>query len=150
MGLALFTELVTTAFTTVEGLTTLSSLYSANGSIQSGKESRRQQQRQQQLNDVKAAQTRREQIRKARIARAQQLAAGVQTGGDIGSSSVQGTIGNIESQLGTNLSFLDTTAGLQQDIFNSKQNQADIKSNLATAGTIFDFGKSQAFQSFIK
>lgn len=58
-------------------------------------------------NDLQAARQKRDAIRQARMARAQAESAGANQG-VLDSSSVAGGVGSIKSQLGSELSFLDT------------------------------------------
>lgn len=96
---------------------------------------RRSQETQQRIADVQASRERREQVRQARVARAnlqaQAVGAGVET-----SSSAQVGQAQVGQQLAGNLSFLDTVGDLsrQASIFNIQAAQA--QSRAATIGAV--------------
>ncbi len=66
--------------------------------------------------DVRAARERRNVVREARKARAQSIAGGVASGAGAGSSGPAGGAGSVTSQLGANLSFLDTIRDAETSI----------------------------------
>ncbi len=89
--------------------------------------------------NIEAARERRKQVREARRVRAALVNRGAQQAG-ISSSSVQTAAGSVQSQLGTNLSFLDTTLASGNAISSARS-----KSN--TFGAISEVG-FQAFSAF--
>lgn len=93
--------------------------------------------RQRRLAEVRQRREQIQQIRQARRLRAQAINVGTQTGG-AGSAALQGATGSITSQLGGNLTFLDTTTNLQIGI-----NRALARAQ--TFGALADFS-STVFQ----
>jgi len=95
------------------------------------------QRTQQRIADIKAARERRSQVAEARRARAQiESQAGVS--GIQGSSGAIGAQSSVQSQLASNLSFLDNVQSLSQQTSIFNQQAAKAQSNAATAGAIRD------------
>lgn len=96
---------------------------------------------QQKIRDLQSARQRRAAIRQARSERAQAVTAGVQQG-VAGSSSLATGVGNIQTQLGGAVGFLDQTQALssQASIFNIKA--AKLQSKAATFGAVSGLGMS--------
>ena len=92
--------------------------------------------------DVRAVRERRNVIREGRIARAQSVAAGVQSGAGAGSSGVAGGVGSVGSQLNANLSFLDTVKTAEANISIFQQQGADARSSGQAAGQIRQLGNT--------
>ena len=80
----------------------------------------------------------RRQIREARVRREQAANVAAQTGAQ-GSSSVVQNEGSIQSQLGSNLSFLDQTAARSERIFDAQSDVAghQLAAGIATTGASF-------------
>lgn len=109
-----------------------------------GKAQEKSQKLAQRKADISAARSRREQVRTARIRRADILSQSALTGG-AGSASEAGAIGSLQGQLGQNLGESFLTQGLSQ-----RQSQANIQAAEAgTKASIFGTGASFA-SSFIK
>jgi len=93
---------------------------------------------QRKLARVQARRQQLNQIRSARIQRGRAINVAAQTGG-LGGSAVEGATGSVLSQLGGNLSFLDTVSNLQQSINRSLANSAifgavaDVSADISTA-----------------
>lgn len=86
-----------------------------------GRDAERARQTQQKIQDVKSARQRRQAVRNARLQRAE-LETGAQASGTSTTSSATTGIGNVGTQLASNLSFLDTTSALAEEasIFQGK------------------------------
>lgn len=137
-----------TAALIVAGVATASSIDQQKRAARASKRAQRAQQVQA---DLQTARERRNQIRQARIQRAQ-LEAQALAQGTTGASSVVGAAGSVQSQLGSNIGFLNQQQQLSQ--FASAQNQraaaaqtrASIFSSVAslatTAGTSGVFKQS--------
>jgi hypothetical protein len=101
----------------------------------------RSEQTQQRIRDAQTARERRQQVRQARQQRAQIQSTAV--GQSIqGSSSAVSGASQVGTQLGANLSFIDTVQGLsrQASIFNI--DAANAQSNAAFAGSVAGLGTS--------
>ena len=90
------------------------------------------QETQQKINDLKTARERRSQVRQARAQRSE-IVAGSGAGGTLQSSSSISAAGNVGTQLGSNLSFIDQTQKLssQASIFNIQAAKASSNATLA-------------------
>jgi len=128
-----------TVGTAISAAATIGSISAQRRSASAQRRARATQQR---LADVRNLRERREGVRKARVARAQQVASGVQSGADLGSSAVQGAQSSVTSQIGANLSFLDQQAGLvaQTGVFN--QQAADAQSTQSIFKAVGGIGSS--------
>jgi hypothetical protein len=105
---------------------------------------------QQRIADVNAARERRNTVRQARISQGQIVQAGAATGTSM-SSGVAGATASNMSQLGSNLSYLDTVQDMSQQISIFNQKSADAQSDVfqaqtmsAIGGTISNFGASMS------
>lgn len=87
---------------------------------------------QQQQRTLAANRRRREAVRNARIARGAVVNTSALTG-TAGSAGEAGALGSISSQLASNLSFLDTSVGLGNEIA-SQQGQANIFGSISRIG----------------
>jgi len=105
-------------------------------SVQQAQQAKKSSKAQQRLAEIRNERQRREAVRKARVARAQVVSRGQQSGGDLGSSSVQGGTGSVGAQLGANLSFLDQSTAAQSSIFEASAASASAASLGQVAGTI--------------
>ena len=85
---------------------------------------------QQKLQQLRTNQSRRQQIREARIRRGRVANIAAQTGAQ-GSSAELGARGSIQTQLAVNLSFLDQSLGIAQQI-SSQQSRAQTFSGIAS------------------
>ena len=85
---------------------------------------------QQKLQQLRTTQSRRQQIREARIRRGRVANIAAQTGAQ-GSSAELGAKGSIQTQLAINLSFLDQSLGITQQI-SSAQSRAQTFSGIAS------------------
>jgi len=95
------------------------------------------QRTQQRIADIKASRERRKQVAQARQARAQ-IESQAGAAGIAGSSGAIGAESSVQSQLGSNLSFLDQVQSLSQQTSIFNQQAAKAQSNAATAGAIRD------------
>lgn len=91
--------------------------------------------------DVKNLRSQREAIRAARVARAQVVNAGANSGTS-GSSGVMGGASSVESQLGGNLSYFGEIGGLQDNVFDSQLSAAGHEGNAAMGGALGQLGGS--------
>lgn len=85
------------------------------GTVISAVAASKAQKAQQKLQNLRSQQSRTQQIREARIRRGRVANIAAQTG-TAGSSAAAGARGSIQTQLATNLSFLDRSLGLVQSI----------------------------------
>lgn len=126
------------------------SAYSAYESAEAQKEAGRKQKQaietQQKQADIAAYRERIQAVRQARAQRGATLQA-AQAQGVAGSTSTQGAVSSIGSQLGANLSFLDQTQALsrQTSIFSQQAVDLQTEANIAAtrgqiAGSIFQQG----------
>lgn len=83
---------------------------------------------------AESARSKRQQIRQARLSRGEALNLAAVTGG-LGSSGLAGAQASIQTQLGVNLSFLDTTENLTNQAITARQQAADA------------LGKAQIFET---
>ena len=96
---------------------------------------------QQRSASIRAARERVQQVREARIKRAQAVA-GAAIGGTLDSSGLAGGVGGIQSQLGANLAFSQNIEdlGIQATAQNVKASNAQSQSNMW--GAVAGFGQS--------
>jgi hypothetical protein len=87
---------------------------------------------QQRIADINAARERRDAVRQARISQGQIVQAGAATGTSM-SSGVAGATASNMSQLGSNLSYLDTVQDMSQQISIFNQKAADAQSRMFDA-----------------
>ena len=99
----------------VTGAFIVATAVSVDQSRQAAKAQEKAQELSQRRADLEAARARRQQVREARIRRAQIIAQSQAVGGE-GSSAEAGATGSLQSQLGANLSFLDQTQQLSRQI----------------------------------
>lgn len=99
------------------------------------KAQRRQGAAQLRMQNIEMQRQRIAQVREARAKRAQILAAS-ESAGVAGGSGEAGGIGSIQSQLGANLSFLDTAQASQQYQFKQGVKSADAQADAAMWGAI--------------
>jgi hypothetical protein len=121
---------------------------SVAGTIQSGKASKkaaaarqRSLEAQRKIAEVKNARERRNAVREARIKRAQALSVGTQQGAG-GSSGLTGATSSIGSQLGSGLSFLDTSKSLSNEANIFSQASAGYSSEANTWAGIAGLGST--------
>ena len=111
---------------------------SVSESRQAAKQQRKAQKLSQRRADLEAARARREQVREARIRRAEIISRSTAVGG-AGSSAEAGATGSVQSQLGANLGFLGRTQQLSRGISQASGRAAQAQSRAATAGAIGGF-----------
>ena len=130
-----------TAFYIVAALATTASVIESKKASDAQEEARDEQRAQGKADTIRA---KRRQIRESRVRREQAANVAAQTGAQDSSSASQNE-GSIQSQLGTNLSFLDTTAARSDRIFDAQstvakhQTRAGIFSavgNVASRGAV--------------
>lgn len=100
------------------------------------KKARRVQSR---MADIEAQRQRQQQVREARIKRAQ-LAAGAQASGVENTSSLAGAQSGLQTELASNLSFINTT----QKMGNQASGYLQRAENFKSIGSIFDAAQYQA------
>ena len=116
---------------------------------QAAEESRKANVASRRIQDIKAARERRKQVREAQRAQAE-IVQGAQASGTSASSGAITGAGSVQSQLASNISFLDNVGDLTNQASIFSQNAADARSKGATrraqldlalqAGTIFALG----------
>ena len=95
---------------------------------------------QERLQRLQAKREKRQSIRKAQIAQAQIAAEAATKGtGGLLSSPYSAATSDVGSQLGYNLSFLDSSLGLTTEISKQKSKANRYQGYASIAGTIFDF-----------
>lgn len=90
-----------------------------------------------------------EQVRVAQVARAQ-VVQQAEAGGIGGSSPVQGALGSIQSQAGSNIGFAQTLFNLQQQIRNRLERAADFTANSQAFGQIATFSANTDFSKIFR
>jgi len=90
---------------------------------------------QERIQNIKAARQRREQLRQARIARAQIVAAS-EVSGTSQSSSVAGGLSDVSTQFGGNVNFLNTVKSLSERQGDFLSKSATASSNAQTSGQL--------------
>lgn len=101
----------------------IGAVISAGATVASVLSQRKAAKQQRRLSRVQARRQQLNQIRSARIQRGAAINVAAQTGG-LGGSAAEGAGGSVLSQLGGNISFLDTVQGLQQSINRALANSA--------------------------
>lgn len=117
------------------GLAVFSTAYSVDQQREAAKDSKRAQRAQQRLQDIKAARERRSQVRQAIVAQST-LEARAQATGTSKSSSAQQGGDSVQSQLASNLSFLDQANQLNQQTSIFEQRAASASSRAATGQAV--------------
>ena len=116
----------------------------------SGRRQERSQKIAQRKADVESARGRRQQIREARIRRADILQASASTGA-AGSSAETGAIGSLQSQLGTNLGASFQTQALSQSQSRANIGAAKASTRAGIFGSVADITSPFAdFKSIFK
>jgi len=128
---------IETAATLAAGIAPAAQITSIDEQKRSGRNQIRASKAQQRLQDIKATRERRAQFRQAQKAQAEIIAGGVASGTSKSSSVKQG-VGSVQTQLASNISFLDETIGLNRETSIFNQKAADASSRAATADAIFD------------
>lgn len=117
------------------GIAVAGAAYSGYSSYKQAKAQKKASKVEQKMANEQAARSRREEIRRARIARAQSINYGEQVGAG-GSSGLLGGIGGIGSQMGSNVGYSLYTQGLGNKRFGYLQNAATWGSRGAIAGGV--------------
>ena len=121
------------------GVGAASTIHSIQQQKKSAKNQKKAQQAQQRIQEVKAARERRKQVREAQVAQAQ-VEAGAQASGVTQTSAAVGGAGSIQTQLGSNLSFLDQVGELTQQTSIFNQRAASASSRAATSQAVAGLG----------
>lgn len=122
-------------------IATVGTGYSIYNGERASKENRKAQELQRQANQITEARTKRDSIRQARMAyaKAQQSA---ENQGVAVSSSSQGGLGSIQSQLGSNLSFLDQISTINDQASAALGRAATFEQRSRTADAVAGLGFS--------
>jgi hypothetical protein len=123
------------------GIATAGTAVSIQQNKQSQKETKKANKAAQRQSQAEAARSRKQQIRQARIKRGQLESVGALTGTQ-GSSSQVGAAGSIQTQLGSNLSFLNTSVANQNSMFKHNQKAADFSGNANAAQGVASLASS--------
>lgn len=125
------------------GVTAISTIASINASKKAAKDERRARAAQIAIEEARAKRERAQQIREARIKRAAIVASAEASGASETSAAVGGA-GSVQSQLGSNLSFLDFQTSKQREVNTALNSAASNRSRANTfnaigglSGTIF-------------
>ena len=113
-----------TTYLIISALATTASVVSQRQAARAQKKARRVQSR---MADIEAQRERQQQVREARIKRAQ-LAAGAQASGVENTSSLAGAQSGLQTQLASNLSFINTTQQMGNQASGYLQKAADYSS----------------------
>jgi len=113
------------------------------GQLRQSRNAAKQQQKaakmQQRIADIKARRARASQLQEAAILRARTEVSG-EASGTASSSTTQGAVGSLQSQLAANVSFLDTVQQTSRNISGSLQKAADFQEKARLAGSISKAG----------
>lgn len=115
--------------------------YSIYNGERAAKENRKAQELQRQANQITEARTKRDSIRQARMAYAKSQQSAENQGVSISSSS-QGGLGSIQSQLGSNLSFLDQISTINDQASAALGRAATFEQRAKTADSVAGLGFS--------
>ena len=91
---------------------------------------------------IEAQKARVQQVREARIRRAQVLASGTNSGLGFGSSGIGGAVGSISSQMGENIGTINTQQTFAQATSSALQKSADAQVDAQKWQMIGEFSKS--------
>jgi len=104
----------------------------------------RQAEAQRNIDIAKQRREKRNQLRRARVQKAEVVAQGIGQGGAVSrpSTAVSGAVGGIESQYAYNLSFLDTVSAQNQAAFQASSEARVFESKARTYGTVSSTAKT--------
>ena len=125
----------------VLAVTAISGAASIAEQKKAGRAQERGQDKAQRKADIQSAQARRQQLREARIKRADIQATAANTGAG-GSSAEAGAVGSLQSQLGTNLGVSFETESLSRGQARDASSANSAQSSSATFGAIGSFAGS--------